>query len=501
MTIARTLALAAILGSTALSAHAEGTLRIGLESDPDMLDPAKSRTFVGRIVFSAMCDKLIDVGPDLTLVPQLATGWEVSEDGLTIDLTLREGVRFHDGTDFTADAVKANIERMLTLEDSARRSELGSIDSVEVVDALHARLHLKAPDSPLLAQLADRGGMMMSPATLDGDVAAHPVCAGPFEFKSRVAQDRIELVKFDDYWNADAIHLDAVTYLPIPDSTVRFANLQSGDLDLINRLGATDIGQLEATPGLVFARADGLGYQGITFNVGNGPRADNPFGQDARLRKAVSLALDRTAINQVVFSGLNAPASQFVSAASPYWDPEFPVQERDIEAARALVAEAGHADGIDLEFLVPNRPDTLQVAQMIQAMVSEAGIRMQLVSMEFATLVAAGVEGNYQSEYIGWSGRLDPDGNIHSFVRTGGGNNDAGYTNPDVDAALDGARAAPGMDARKDLYHQANVILNEELPIVYLYNEAWLYGVSDKVEGFTPSPDGMIRLQGMRLTD
>ena len=500
MTIGKTLALAAILGSTVLTAQA-ATLRIGLESDPDMLDPAKSRTFVGRIVFSALCDKLIDVASDLTLVPQLATEWVVSEDGLTVDLTLREGVKFHDGTDFTADAVKANIERSLTLEESARKSELASIDSVEVVDALHARLHLKAPDAPLLAQLADRGGIMLSPASLDGDVAAHPVCAGPFQFKSRVAQDRIELVKFPDYWNAEAVKLDGVTYLPIPDSTVRFANLQSGDLDLINRLGATDVEAVEGAANLVFARADGLGYQGITFNVGNGARADTPFGKDARLRRAVSMAIDREAINQVVFAGVNAPASQFVSAASPFHDPAFPVQVRDVEGAKALLAEAGYPDGIKLEFLVPNRPENQQVAQMIQAMVAEAGIQMDLVSMEFATLVAAGVAGDFQSEYIGWSGRLDPDGNIHSFVRTGGGNNDAGYSNPKVDELLDGARTTSDIDKRKDLYHQANVILNEDQPIAYLYHEAWLYGVSDKVQGFTPTADGMIRLQGVSLAE
>ena len=500
MTIGKTLALAAILGSTALGAQA-ATLRIGLESDPDMLDPAKSRTFVGRIVFSALCDKLIDVAPDLTLVPQLATGWTVSEDGLTVDLTLREGVKFHDGTDFTAEAVKANIERYLTLEDSVRKSEIASITEVEVLDPQHVRLHLSAPDAPLLAQLADRAGIMLSPATLDGDVGAHPVCAGPFQFKSRVAQDRIELVKFPDYWNAEAIRLDGVTYLPIPDSTVRFANLQSGDLDLINRLGATDVAAVESAANLVFGRADGLGYQGITFNVGNGSRADSPFGKDARLRRALSLAIDREAINQVVFAGLNAPASQFVSTASPYFDPAFPVETRDVEAARALLAEAGYPDGITLEFGVPNRPENLQVAQMIQAMAAEAGITIELVAKEFATLVADGAAGEFQSEYIGWSGRLDPDGNIFSFVTTGSGFNDAGYSNPEVDRLMKEARATSDIERRRDLYHQANVILNADAPILYLYSEAWLYGVNDKVQGFTPTPDGMIRLQGVSLTD
>ena len=500
MKIASTLALAAILGSTVLTAQA-GTLRIGLESDPDMLDPAKSRTFVGRIVFTALCDKLIDVAPDLTLVPQLATGWTVSEDGLTVDFTLREGVKFHDGTSFDAEAVKANLTRSQTLEDSVRKSEIASIKEIEVVDPLHVRLHLSAPDAPLLAQLADRAGVMLSPATFDGDVGAHPVCAGPFQFKSRVAQDKIELVKFPDYWNADAIHLDGVTYLPIPDSTVRFANLQSGDLHLINRLGATDVDAVESAANLAFDRADGLGYQGITFNVGNGARADNPFGKDARLRKALSLAIDREAINQVVFAGLNAPASQFIPTVSPYFDPAFPVQTRDVDAARALLAEAGYPDGIKLEFDVPNRPENQQVAQMIQAMAAEAGITIELVAKEFATLVADGAAGEFESEYIGWSGRLDPDGNIYSFVTTGSGFNDAGYSNPEVDRLMGEARATSDLEKRKALYHEANVILNDEAPILYLYSEAWLYGLSDKVQGFTAVPDGMIRLQGVTLAE
>lgn len=498
MKIAKTLFLAALLGSTAVSANAQ-TLRIGLESDPDMLDPVIGRTYVARVVFSAMCDKLIDVNPDLTLKPQLATGWTVSEDGLTIDMALREGVVFHDGTAFDAEAVKANIDRAQNLPESARKSELASIKEVEVVDVHNIRLHLSRADAPLLAQLADRGGVMMSPATFDSDVAANPICAGPFKFKSRVSQDKIELVKFDEYWDAENIHLDAVTYLPIPDSTVRLANLQSGDLDLINRLAATDMPVVESAANLVYQRADGLGYQGITFNIGNGPRADNPFGKDARLRKAVSLAIDREAINQVVFNGVNAAANQFVSTASPFYDASFPIEPRDVDAARALLAEAGYENGIDLEFLVPNRPENTQVAQMVQAMLAEAGINLKLVSMEFATLVSAGVEGTYQSEYIGWSGRLDPDGNIHTFVHSNGGNNDAGYSNPEIDALVDEARAVSDIEARKAAYHEANKILTEDLPIVYLYNEAWLYGHSDKVEGFTPQADGMIRLQGVRL--
>lgn len=500
MTIRRTLFLAALLGTTALAAQAQ-TLKIGLESDPDALDPDRSRTFVGRIVFTALCDKLIDVTPDLKLVPQLATEWTVSEDGKTIDMTLREGVTFHDGTAFDGEAVKANIERSQTLEDSVRKSEVSSIQSVEVVDATHIKLHLSAPDAPLLAQLADRSGMMLSPASFDGDVSANPVCSGPFKFKARVAQDKIELEKFAEYWNADAIALDGVTYLPIPDSTVRLANLQSGDLDLINRLAATDVAIVEGSGNLTYARAEGLGYQGITFNTANGTKADNPFGKDARLRQALSLAIDREAINQVVFSGLNAAAGQSVSAASPYFDPAYPIPARDVEKAKALLAEAGHEGGLTLEMQFPNRPENQQVVQVIQAMAAEAGIQINLVAKEFATMLADQAAGDFQASQVGWSGRIDPDGNIYGFVTTGGGFNDGKYSNPEVDRLLAEARAVSDEAARKDLYHQANQLLMTDLPLFYLYNEAWLYGVSNAVQGFVPSPDGMIRLEGVSKSE
>lgn len=494
------LIMSTLLCTVAMAAQSQ-TLKIGLESDPDALDPDKSRTFVGRIVFTSLCDKLIDVTPDLKLVPQLATGWTVSDDGLTVSMTLREGVKFHDGSAFDGEAVKANIERSKTLEDSVRKSELSSVESVEVVSPTEVKLHLTAPDAPLLAQLADRSGMMMAPSAFGGDFAANPVCSGPFKFKNRVSQDKIELEKFADYWNADAIKLEGVSFLPIPDSTVRLANLQSGDLDLINRLGATDVPAIEGNDALAFASATGLGYQGITFNTANGAKSDTPFGKDARLRRALSLAIDREAINQVVFSGLNSVASQFVPPASPYFNPAYPAPARDIEQAKALVAEAGFPNGVDLELQVPNRPENQQVVQMIQAMAAEAGINIKINAKEFATMLADQAAGDFESSQVGWSGRIDPDGNLFGFVTTDAGFNDGKYSNPEVDALLKEARVTGDEAKRKELYFKADDILMADLPLFYLYHESWLYGLSNKVAGFAASPDGMIRLEGVTKTE
>lgn len=496
----KTLLLAAMLGATALSAQADN-LRIGLESDPDALDPDKSRTFVGRIVFTSLCDKLFDITPDLVIVPQLATGSTTSDDGLTMTLTLREGVTFHDGSPFNAAAVKANIERSQTFDESVRKSELTSIESIDIVDDLTVRFNLNAPDAPLIAQLADRSGMMMAPSALTSEFSNAPVCSGPFQFVERVAQDKIVLEKFDDYWNADAIALDGVTYTIIPDSTVRLANLQSGDIDIVNQLAATDAETVRNADGINFANITGLGYQGLTFNLANGEMAQTPLGQDANVRKAFDLALDRNAISQVVFDGLFQPASQPFSLSSPYYNADIPPVERDIEAAKALLAEAGVELPLQIKLQVPNTPVTMQLVQVIQSMVAEAGFEVEIIAKEFATLLSDADVGDFQISQQGWSGRIDPDGNIHQFVTTGSGFNDGEYSNTEIDALLNEARTVSDPAKRVEMYQQAAAIYSEDRPLLYLYHLAWLYGIDDKVQGLTLYPDGMLRFEGVSIAD
>src|SRR5437879_2704310 len=230
-------------------AQAQSTLRIGLAEDPDVLDPTLARTYVGRIVFASICDKLFDIDEKLNIVPQLALSHEVSADGKTVTIKLRPGVKFHDGEPLDAAAAKFSLERHLTMTGSFRKPEIAAIDRVEVVDPLTVRLVLKNPYSPLIAQLTDRAGMMVSPkaATEAGDrFGLKPVCAGPYKFVERVQQDRIVGEKFADYWNKDNIFIDKVVFLPIVDATVRLANLKSGGLGLIERVLATDIKEVRA---------------------------------------------------------------------------------------------------------------------------------------------------------------------------------------------------------------------------------------------------------------
>src|SRR5437016_444391 len=298
---------AALLGLLALvTAASAQTLRIGLQEDPDTLDGAKNWSFVGRVVMTSICDKLVDIAPDASIVPMLATAWTVSDDGRAITFKLRPNVHFHDGENFDAAAVKFSLDRALTLPDSRRKSEISAITSVEVIDDLTVRVNMATPFSPLLAQFADRAGIMVSPKAakeLGDQFGNKPVCAGPYKFVERVAQDRIVLERFADYWDKERTFIQRVIFLPMPDATVRFANLRAGQLDMVERLSPVDLDTLRKNDKLASASITGLAYQGITFNIANGRRADNPFGRDKRVRAALDLAIDRNILNQVANNG------------------------------------------------------------------------------------------------------------------------------------------------------------------------------------------------------
>src|SRR5215204_1447690 len=315
------LAITAAAMLLSFQATAQTTLRIGLAEDPDILDPTMGRTYVGRIVFATFCDKLFDIDEKLNIVPQLALSYSTSDDGKEVAIKLRPGVKFHDGEPFDAEAAKFSIERHMNFQGSFRKPELATVDHVDVVDPLTIKLVLKTPFSPLIAQLTDRAGMMVSPkaAKEAGDkFGLKPVCAGPYKFVERVQQDRIVGEKFKDYWNKDNVHIDRIVYQPIVDSTVRLANLKSGGLDLAERLLATDLKEIRSDPKLKLSTALELGYQGLTINVGNGERSKNPLGQNPKVRQALSYAIDREALTQVVFNGEFVRGNQWVNPEHPY---------------------------------------------------------------------------------------------------------------------------------------------------------------------------------------
>ncbi|WP_431285844.1 ABC transporter substrate-binding protein [Humitalea sp. 24SJ18S-53] len=499
----RRLVLAAVLALPIVPALAQQntTLRIGLREDPDILDPTLARTFVGRIVFASLCDKLFDINERLEIVPQLATGFRW-ESPTSLLVTIREGVRFHDGEPMDAESVRYSLMRHLTMQGSFRRGEINSMERAEVVDATTVRIVLKEAFAPFVSQLTDRAGMIVSPKAAEAagrNFGNRPICAGPYRFVERVAQDRIVVERFPEYWNAAAIHIPRITYQPIPDSTVRLANLRSGVLEMVEA-APSDVADIRRNPRLRVSMSDELGYQGITINIGNGPRAQTPMGQNPRVREAFERAIDRVAVNQVVYEGMFSPTAQAVPPASPFFVRDFQPEGRDVARSRALLAEAGITTPLVVEMTVPNNPELRQVGEVIQAMVREAGFDLRLNAMEFASSLQAGARGEFETYLLAWSGRTDPDGNTWTFTHSQGPQNDGKYSNPEVDRLLNAARIETDPVKRLDLYRQMNLIaLRQDRSRIYLWNRKNIFAHTVRLTGFVSISDGLIRPQGMRL--
>lgn len=490
----------ALLASAAI-AQAQ-TLRIGLAEDPDALDPTLARSFVGRVVFAGLCDKLFDIDEKLNIIPQLATSYSWSADGKALTMKLRQGVTFHDGEKFDAAAVKYNIERHKTLPGSNRRGELAPVTSVDVIDPSTVRLNLSAPFAPLLAQLTDRAGMMVSPkaAQAEGEkFAAHPVCSGPYKFVERVPQDRIVLERYANYWNKDAIHFDKVIYTPIPDATVRLANLRSGQLDFIERVAPSDMEKIRAEKKLKTASITEIGYQGITINVGKSDKAKaSPLGRDPRVREAFELSLDRQGLVQVVMDNEAIVGNQWVPPNNPWYAKNVPIPKRDIARAKQLLKEAG-VPNPSFTLLTTTASDAQRIALVVQAMAREAGFDIKIQTSEFATSLNMADKGDFEAYVLAWSGRPDPDGNLYSFDVCKQPLNYAGYCDAQTDKLIDESRQARDPAQRKKIFEQVAARVLKDRPIVYLYHRKWLWAFNPKLTGVREVPDGLLRLQGLKM--
>jgi peptide/nickel transport system substrate-binding protein len=486
-----------------------GTLTIGLAEDPDALDPSLARTFVGRIVFLHICEKLYDLNAKLEIVPQLATALPtLSADKRTATIKLRQGVKFNDGTDFDAAAVKKSLERHKTLPRSTRASELAPVTSIETSGKYTVVLHLSDRYSPLTAQLADRAGMVMSPKALDdlGDrFATNPVCVGPFMYKERQAGDHITVVKSPYYYDKKDVHLDQLTFKIITDPSARSQNLRSHDVDVEDRIPSTELRGIAADKSLKVIKATSIGYQGITINIGNknglGKTYENvgtAIAKSADLRQAFELALDRKVINKVVFGGTTQPGCFPWAPASPYFAATKGVPchlTANVKAAKAAFAKAGARAPVGVKLMIGTDPIAARLGAVIQGMEKAIGFDVELQPTEFTTALNREDAGNYETFAIGWSGRIDPDGNFYQFVNSKGSQNDSGYVNAVVDRATNNARAAATQKARIASYHAAIKQVVKDLPLIYLWHPVNRFGVVKTVSGVKVYGDGLIRAQ------
>lgn len=485
-----------------------GDLVMALSAEPDRLDPTTSSSLYTRYVMQTMCQKLYDIDADGELVPQLATDLpEVSEDGLTVTIPVRTDAVFADGTPFDAEAVRATLERHLTLEGSARRSELGPVTEVRAIGADRVQVSYDRPFAPLTAALADRAGMMLSPRAVEengADFGDHPVCVGPFKFVDRVPQTSISVERDPLYYDAGNVHLDTITYRIITDANIRAANLRSGDVQVADTVSPQDIDALLLEDGIGVLQVGSLGYQALTVNVGNTDGIGEPAGDvgtalagERALRTALSMSIDREALVNTVFNSWFEPACSPVSPDSPYAsDASNECPPYDPEGARQLLEDAGVPTPYPIRMQVTNTPDTLRFAQALQAAVADGGFELTVVPVEYSTLLDVQRRGDFEALQLGWSGRIDPHGNMFNFLSTGGGNNYSGYTSSGMDELLTRAAQVEDTDERAELYGAAVELVQEDNPIIYLYRQRSLTAYSTGIAGVETFADGVVHLSG-----
>lgn len=480
-----------------------GTLVFVLENDVIDFDPMRSRAFVDRNVHYQIYDSLVRIDPKGNIIPWLAERWEIAPDGKAVTFYLRQDVKFHDGTSCDAAVVKWNIERYINTEGSARRGELAPVERVEVVNTYTVRFNLKTPFSPLLAQLVDRAGMMVSPKAVEAAGAdftrkAFKAGTGPFILTEAVKDDHITLERNPEWWGKDQFgnrlpYVDKVVVRPITNSDVRLANLRTGEAQVANNIAGKDVASVKADPMLSYQEVPGYEYLELRPNS----RPGFVFN-DRRYIKAVSMAIDRREILEKVFFNIGTIGYGAIAPSHFAYDPNFkPFERPDPEGAKKLVAEVGKGQ-LQFEFLVPSGdPQTLQLAQLIQAQLAKADIKAEIVQLEFAQILQLEDRGQHKGLVLGrWSGRIDPDANIYDRVYTGQRNNTTGYSNPEVDRLLDEQRMTYDLNRRRELLRRAEQIYAVDDParVWYRFSMAMLV-TNRRVRGLEPYPDQIIRFQ------
>lgn len=474
-----------------MGAASAQTVTVGLDADPPRLDPALSTAFVDRQVLNQIFDKLVDLDQNLKIVPALAKSWKITNGGLTYTFALRTDVKFHDGTPFNAAAVKYTLDRNLTLEGSGRKNELSSVKEVKVINPSTVQIILKQPYAPLLAVLSDRAGMIVSPTAAQKageNFQNAPVGSGAFEFVSRKRQDNVTLTANPSYWDGKS-NIDKLVYRPFPDGDVRAANLLSGAVQVITPIDPKDISKLDKNAKFDVMNYPGLGFQGIWFNVNRAP-----FNSKA-VRQAVAATIDRNAVAKVVFYDTVEPAAGPFPPGTPAASKTVKVPTANVTLARQKLASK------PVSFTLLTAPGTVntQLAQLYQAMFAQAGINAKIEQVEFGTLLDRADRHDFDALMLGWSGRPDPDGNIYDFFITGGANNQAAYSNKEVDALLARARTQTNMSSRVATYNVALGKIREDTPYTWVYHQNNLVATVKGLTGLKPIPDGILRFKDVNL--
>lgn len=459
--------------------------------DPTNINDTLSQTSV-RLIYQG----LFGFDKDMNSVPLLAESYEASDDATEFTIKLREGIKFHDGTDFNAEAVKINIERLANPDNKlSRRSLVSMVDTVEVIDNNTVKLKLSEPFGAMIASLAHPGAMMISPAALEKygkDIDRNPVGTGPFKFKHWAA-DTLEVTKNDDYWKEGLPKVDGVTIRSVPESGARFAMLQTGEAQFVPSFPPELIQVAEKNPNVIVDPTPSIVEFYVSMN-----NLKKPF-DDVRVRQALNYAVDKDAYCKIVYNGYCEKADSIIPANLAF-HVKTGDYEYNLDKAKELLKEAGLEGGFETEIWAGSNTEAIRAAQFIQQQLAPLNIKVNVLPLE-AGVAAQKIwavdkpeDAEVQMYYGGWSSSTgDADWGIRPLLYGDSFPpamfNVAYYKNPEVDAAIEGAIKTADPAKRAEFYADAQKLAWEDAPWIFLGVPQNLSAKSKNLSGVYMLPD------------
>lgn len=488
-----------------------GDLVLAVLSDASSLDPAGSNDVPSSVVQANIYETLVNRDDENNIVEGLAVDWETIDE-TTYEFKLREGVTFHDGEPFNAEAVKANLDRILDKEVASPRYFLFEmIANVEVVDEYTVRITTEYPFAPLYAHLSHNGGGMVSPKSIEADYAAmkegqdpgtviseNPVGTGYFKFESWNPGNEIKLVKNDDYWG-EKVHIDTVTFKVIPESTTRNADLERGFVHVTDPVQPIEVEEINAGDYAKVLQKPSSSLSYIGFNA-----EKEPFN-DPKVRQAISMMVNKEEIIQGVYEGIGIPAVGPLAPSVFGYNGDLEPLNYNVEEAKKLMEEAGYADGFSTTIWTNDSPQRIDMAIILQNSLKELNIDAKVEQMEFGTYLDKTAQGEHDMFVLGWSNPTgDADYGMYALFHSsqkGNPGNRTFYENPEVDKLLDEGRRESDPEKRIEIYNKIQEHLIEDAPMVYIHHQEYLLGVSNKITGFEIDESGIYQLQNVKFVE
>lgn len=474
----------------ATESEAKDTLKIAYTADPEGLDPQRTAAVATLEVTSNIFDTLITCDPDWNIIPDLAKDWKVSDDGMSITFYLNEGVLFHNGREMTAADVKYSFER-LQGEESPKASMYKNIKSIDIEDDYTITFTTENLDVDFLLSFAYPWTAII-PEECSDDLKTNPVGTGAYKYVEWIPQQSVKLVRNDEYFGEKA-NIENVEFVLIPDYTSQLAALMVGDID-ITEVTADQIDVLNNTDGVKGVTIPQNAIQILALNQ------ENEYLSNVKVRQAIAMAIDKDEIIDTVVWGNGTKIGSHLPVTSPYYVDTNDVMPYDVEAAKALLAEAGYPDGftISLKLPKPYQPHC-DAGQIIADQLSKIGINCEIEIIEWATWMSdVYTDKKYDMTVVSHSGRLDPYNFLSRYKSTSG--DYISLLSGDVDALLDEALQETDEAKRKEIYAEIQNILAEEVPCVYLQSTSKFYGLNENVEGFNRFPIDILDLKAVSFS-